>query len=261
MGEGPSDGPAGRSLNWRLIERRGSVRAVVEQIAQLIQAGELRFGDRLPPERALAEQLSVSRVTIRKACRVLAGAGVLEIRSGMGRRSGTIVRSELVPRGLLPGPFSIPLEEIWSVLEARRLLEPRVAQLAGLRATAEDHAELERILELQQQAVDDTRRVRLLDPSFHLAIARATHNPTVVALMQGMLHRLELTRDVPVEPGEAERTIDVHTRTLAAIVTRDPAAIDVAMDEHLAMMENSWRAARGRDVREIPDFLQPRARD
>lgn len=248
-----------RPLSLRLIEERGSVRAVVEQIAHVIQSGELRFGDRLPPERTLAERLSVSRVTVRKACHVLADAGVLEIHSGMGRRSGTVVRSELVPRGLLPGPHSIPFAEIWGVLEARRLLEPRVAQLAGLRATAGDHREIARILELQRDAVDDTQQVRLLDPSFHLAIARATHNPTVVALMQGMLHRLELTRDVPVESGEAERTIAVHERTLAAIRTGDPSAIDVAMDEHLAIMEETWRAASGRTLPPgLPEFLHPR---
>jgi len=258
MVSGSLNGPSG-PLSLRLIEERGSVRAVVEQIAQVVQSGELRFGDRLPPERTLAEQLSVSRVTVRKACHVLAEAGVLEIRSGVGRRSGTLVRSELVPRGLLPGPHSIPLAEIWGVLEARRLVEPRVAQLAGLRATADDHRELERILELQRQAIDDTHQVRLLDPSFHLAIARATHNSTVVALMQGMLHRLELTREVPVEPGEAQRTIAVHERTLAAILMRDPRAIDVAMDEHLAIMEDTWRAASGRTLPPgLPEFLQPR---
>jgi GntR family transcriptional regulator, transcriptional repressor for pyruvate dehydrogenase complex len=254
---GSLNGPSG-ALSLRLIEQRGSVRAVVEQIAQVIQSGELRFGDRLPPERTLAEQLSVSRVTVRKACHVLAEAGVLETRSGMGRSSGTVVRSELVPRGLLPGPHSIPFAEIWGVLEARRLLEPRVAQLAGLRATADDHRELERILELQRRAVDDTEQVRLLDPSFHLAIARATHNPTVVALMQGMLHRLELTRNVPIEPGEAQRTIAVHERTLAAILERDPRAIDVAMDEHLAIMEETWRAVSGRTLPPgLPEFLHP----
>lgn len=257
MASGSLEGPSG-PLSLRLIEQRGSVRAVVEQIAQVIQSGELRIGDRLPPERTLAEQLSVSRVTVRKACHVLADAGVLEIRSGLGRRSGTVVRSELVPRGLLPGPRSIPFTEIWGVLEGRRLLEPRVAQLAGLRATAEDHGQLERILDLQRHAVDDVQQVRLLDPSFHLAIARATHNPTVVALMQGMLHRLELTRDVPVEPGEAERTIAVHERTLAALVARDSHAIDIAMDEHLAIMEESWRAASGGTLPPgLPDFLHP----
>lgn len=246
------------TLQLPRIEPRGSVRAVVERLGEAIQAGELRFGDRLPSERALAEQLSVSRMTVRKACHVLEEVGVLEIRSGLGRRSGALVRSELVPRGLLPGPYSIPLGEISGVLEARRLVEPRVAQLAGLRATEDDHEEMRRIIELQRQAVDDPQQVRLLDPPFHLAIARATHNSTVVALMQGLLHRLELTRQVPVEPGEVERTLAVHERTFEAVRRRDPKAIDIAMDEHLRIMEDTWRAASGRTLpRGALDFLHP----
>jgi GntR family transcriptional repressor for pyruvate dehydrogenase complex len=238
------------------------VRDVVAQLSEAIQGGELRFGDRLPAERTLAAELDVSRTTLRKAIRQLAEAGVLQIRSGAGRRSGTIVRSELVPTELLRSTSSLPLGEISGVLQARRLLEPRVAQLAGFAATADDLAELEQVIELQRGAIEDIDQVRRLDPSFHLAIARATHNETVVMLMQALLQRLDLTRAVAVEEDEAERTIEIHERTLAAIAGRDPYRIEVTMDEHLRILERTWQLESGHTLpRQVPDFLQPSDED
>ena len=103
---------------------RGSVGDVVAELSEAIRGGELRFGDPLPAERTLAAQLDVSRTTLRKGIRILADAGVLEIRSGVGSKSGTVVRSELVPAELLGRPAP-PIGEISGVLQARRLLEPR----------------------------------------------------------------------------------------------------------------------------------------
>jgi DNA-binding FadR family transcriptional regulator len=238
---------------------RGSVHDVVVTLGESIRSGELRFGDRLPAERALAARLDVSRTTLRKGIRVLAEAGVLEIHSGEGSRSGTLVRSELVPAELLGRP-ALPIAEISGVLQARRLFEPRVAQLAGFAATEDDLAEMARVIELQREAaaVDDVEQVRRLDPSFHLAIARATHNETVVMLMQALLQRLDLTRRPTIVEGEAEHTVGLHERTLAAIAGGDPARIEIAMDEHLSVLERSWQHDSGRRLpREVPDFLQP----
>jgi GntR family transcriptional repressor for pyruvate dehydrogenase complex len=238
---------------------RGSVQDVVASLSESIRRGDLRFGDRLPAERTLAARLDVSRTTLRKGIRVLADAGVLEIQSGAGRRSGSVVRSELVPAELLR-PATMPIGEISDVLQARRLFEPRVAQLAGFAATEEDLAEIARVLDQQREAAarGDIAGVRGLDPSFHLAIARATHNETVVALMQTLLQRLNLPRQPSVAEGEAEWTIEIHSRTLAAIAGRDPYRIEVTMDEHLGMLERSWQLDHGRDLpREVPDFLQP----
>lgn len=239
---------------------RGNVQDVVTVLSERIRRGDLRFGDRLPAERALAASLNVSRTTLRKGIRVLADAGVLEILSGVGRRSGTVVRSELVPAELIGRPAP-PISEISGVLQARRLLEPRVAQLAGYAATEEDLAEIAQVIEQQREAAaaGDVERVRQLDPSFHLEIARATHNETVVVLMQTLLLRLDLTRRPTVGEREAELTVDIHERTLAAIAGGDPFRIEVTMDEHLRMLESSWERDSGRDLpRAVPDFLQRR---
>ena len=240
------------------VEARGTVRQVVERIAEPIRLGRLRFGDRLPAERSLAQQLGVSRETVRKAVRTLVDAGVLEVVAGQGSRSGIHVRSDLIPPELLHGPASLPIGEISGVLEARRLFEPRVAQLAGLLASEDDFAELEGVVDLQRDVAADPQRVRELDAPFHLALARATHNATVVALMQTLFQRLEVAKRFAIEPGEAERAIDVHERTLAAVMSRDLEAIERVMDEHLAILERAWARESGRALpREVPDFLLP----
>ena len=138
---------------------------------------------------------------------LLVDAGVLEVTSGRGSRSGIHVRSDLIPPELSAGPASLPIGEISGVLEARRLFEPRVAQLAGLLATEDDFAELQGVIDLQRELAAEPQRVRELDAPFHLALARATHNATVVALMHTLFERLEVAKRFAIERGEAERTI------------------------------------------------------
>ncbi len=245
-----------RTFTARKIDGRATHHDVIAQLTSAIALGTLRFGDRLPSERTLAEEFGVSRATVRKASQVLADAAVLEIRSGHGPNSGIYVRSDVVPPGLAASGEELPLDEIAGVLEARRLFEPRVAQLAGFLATPDDLSELERIIEAQRDVADDTMRVRGLDPSFHLAIARATHNATLVALMQTLQQRLRLARHPLPLADEARLTIEIHERTAEAIASRDPDLIELTMLEHLGVLEDAWRQQTGREViRRAPDFL------
>jgi GntR family transcriptional repressor for pyruvate dehydrogenase complex len=249
-------GARGRPFAGQEIPGRATHHDVVAQLAGAIQLGSLRFGDRLPSERTLAEQFGVSRATVRKASQVLADASVLEIRSGRGSASGIYVRSDVVPASLTASGDELPLEEIAGVLEARRLFEPRVAQLAGFLATPDDLGELERIIDAQRQVAADTMQVRGLDASFHLAIARATHNVTLVGLMQTLQQRLKLARHPLPLTEEARVTIEMHERTLEAIATRDPDLIETTMLEHLGILEEAWRHQTGREIiRRAPDFL------
>jgi GntR family transcriptional repressor for pyruvate dehydrogenase complex len=247
------------AFEFKQVEARGTVRQVVELIAEPIRLGQLRFGDRLPSERTLAAQLGVSRETVRKAVRTLADAGVLEVTSGRGSNSGIHVRSDLIPPELRHGPADFPIGEISGVLESRRLFEPRVVQLAGLLATEDDFAALQEVIDDQRAGVADPHRVRQLDARFHLALARATHNATVVALMQTLFQRLEVAKRFAIEPGEAERTIEVHEQTLAALMRRDLNLIERVMDAHLSILEHAWERESGRALpRKVPDFLLPR---
>ncbi len=235
----------------------------VEQIAERVRHGDFGTGDRLPSERDLAAALRVSRPTLREAVRVLSEAGVLEVRSGSG--GGIYVASDYVPIEILRSKSDLRLGEVAGVLEARRMVEPRVAQLAALNAREDDFAALQAIIDRQQELVDagdvlaNEDHFLQLDTQFHLRIARATGNTTIVNMIRMLFKRLEIARDLAMhDPPIAAWVIDVHERTLGAIRSADYARIEQVMDEHLAGMERAWEKATDRVlVREVPDFLRP----
>jgi GntR family transcriptional regulator, transcriptional repressor for pyruvate dehydrogenase complex len=246
------------SFEFQPIETRGTAGAAMQAIATVIRQGGLAVGDRLPSERVLSQQMGVSRQTIRKAIHSLASAGILDIRSGQGPRSGAHVRTNVIPLELLGSGSATPpnISEIAGVLEARRLFEPRVAVLAGFLMTGADHDAIREVIERQRQAVD-LEGVRDLDARFHIGIAQATQNRTIVVLMQGLMEQLDVARHVvALDPDEQSQTIDIHERTLEAIASRDQRRIEATMDEHLRMMETAWERASGRALpRTVPDFL------
>ena len=94
--------------------------------------------------------------------------------------------------------------------------------------------------------------------AINLALARATHNATVVALMHTLFERLEVAKRFAIEPGEAERAIDIHECTLAALMSRELHAIERVMDAHLSILERAWERESGRALpRQVPEFLLP----
>ena len=226
------------------VRTRHTFEEAAGQIAEKVRAGELRSGDKLPTERDLAVQMEISRPTLREAARVLVDAGVLEVRRGPG--GGMFVTSDVVPVELVRRRSSDRLSEVAPVLEARRLLEPGVAQLAAQRASPEDLAALERSIEAMRTIVargyrpDDEERFLQLDMQFHLALARAAGNPTVETLMRTLLRQLEIARDMAMHvPLVPDWTIAIHERTVAAVVSGDPAEVAAVMDEHLAQLERT----------------------
>jgi len=245
------------------LATRRTFEEAVAQIAEKVRAGELHVGDRLPSERELAARMQISRPTLREAIKVLTEARVLEVRRGQA--GGIFVASELVPRELLRTTTQMRVSEVAGVLEARRLLEPRVAQLAAVHAGEDDFTAMEATIERQRELAGSKEFLRhedlflQLDAKFHLAIARATRNSTIVSLMRSLFRRLEIARDMAVHaPLVPEWVIEIHERTLSAIRAADFDVIDEVMDEHLAQLEQIWERETGRGlVRPLPDFLQP----
>jgi GntR family transcriptional regulator, transcriptional repressor for pyruvate dehydrogenase complex len=239
------------------VSTRRTFEEAVDQIAHAIIAGDLHVGDRLPSERELSGLMRISRPTLREAVKILVDAGVLVVQAGP--RGGMYVRSELVPRGVIRERSSLRISEVSGVLEARRLFEPRVAQLASLYATEDDFEAMQRTIELQREHADNRERFVQLDVRFHIAIARATRNATIVELMQMLLKRLEIALDMAIrEPQEPRHALELHERTLASIKSGDPEDIELAMDEHLAFLEKVWEQENSRArLRRIPDFLLP----
>lgn len=207
------------------------------QIRALIESGHFRPGDRLPPERELARQLAISRPSLREALSALQALGLIRTRRGGGvyvaegdsdGRSAVLLSAE-----------DSPLE----LLEARQLLEPQVAALAATRRTAEDLAELERLLRELAGELAEGRHSVARAVAFHLAIARAAHNATLLRAMRAVAERLSSPAWHAVKerelsgPPRARRYHAEHERIYQAILRGSARAAAREMRAHLASLQ------------------------
>jgi GntR family transcriptional repressor for pyruvate dehydrogenase complex len=217
---------------------------IVAQIIALIRTGQLRPGDRLPPERDLAQHFGVSRVTVRDALRVLEGRGLVEIR--MGARGGafvTVPSTELVSEGLrdLVTMTALSPED---VVEARLIMELGIVDLVLANATDADLAGLRELCATAQEAVERGQYDTELSTEFHARLAAATHNEAVAKLSETFRGPLRLAL-VRAREGKEEgaqvahrRSVDDHVAILDALNRRDRAAVRRRLADHLVRATN-----------------------
>jgi GntR family transcriptional repressor for pyruvate dehydrogenase complex len=238
---------AGRPADWPGVEPIKSARIygeIVRQVKQLIAEGKLKSGDRLPPERDLAEKFVVSRTSVREALRALESRGLIEIRAGDGAFVRDIsVETLIEPLALVILPHR---EAVGELFEARRLLEPAIATLAARRATPGEIAEMERILEAQAKEVAEGRTGVAQDAAFHAALASSAHNRAISRIVNALMDLLTQSREESLQtPGRPARSHQDHLRILEAIRRRDEMAAHRAVLDHLIAVEGLVMGAQG----------------
>src|SRR4051794_8427628 len=208
---------------------RNAFEVTVERLAQSIRLGVLVGGERLPPERELAETLGVSRVTLREAIGALRSAGLIESRRGRG--GGTFVVSPRASRARTTNRQ--PGADMEDMLDLRRIVEPGAAALAATRTlTAADRATLLRFL--RESTTCSAGRRRLADSRLHMAIAAASESPSVVSVVGDVQLKLtEALRRIPVIPANIEHSDRQHAAVVAAILAGEPDVARSTMEEHL----------------------------
>lgn len=211
---------------------RNAFEVTVERLAQGIRLGVLVDGERLPPERELADTFGVSRVTLREAIKALREARLLESRRGRG--GGTFVvaptRERARSREKIGRSIAHSLED---ALALRRVVEPGAAALAaGRTLTASDRASLLRYLEA---ATDCTPRARrLADSRLHLAIAALGGSASVTAVVADVQMRLdELLRAIPVISANIAHSDRQHAAVVDAILGGHADRARTEMEEHV----------------------------
>ncbi|HKC10729.1 MAG TPA: FadR/GntR family transcriptional regulator [Vicinamibacteria bacterium] len=226
-------------MEWHKVEPINSPRIyeeIVRQIRTLISEGKLKSGDRLPPERDLAERFRVSRASVREALRSLESMGLIEIRLG----EGTFVREISVDSLIEPLALVIltQREAVGELFEARRLLEPPIAGLAARRSTKEEVQEMERILEEQGKEVAAGGTGLAQDAAFHAAIASSTNNRAITRIVHAVIDLLTQSREESLQiAGRPTRSHQDHLRILEAIRGRRSAAARRAMLDHVVAVE------------------------
>ncbi|MBS0500098.1 MAG: FadR family transcriptional regulator [Burkholderiaceae bacterium] len=228
------------------VEPQRLYRQIANQLRALIDNGEFAPGARLPAERDLAQQLGVSRPSVREALIALEVERCVEVRTG----SGVYVLERTKP--------SAPAAEAtgWGPLElirARRAIEGEVAALAARNArVADDEAIADAITGMKVEIDRGGAMLQDSDREFHLAIARAAGNAVLAETIEGYLGARYSTLSKRLggyfETSRAWRTtVDEHERVRAAILARNPEDARSAMIEHLDKVHQrfsaSWRQA------------------
>ena len=234
---------------WPSLEPVRSTRIyeeIVRQIRVLISDGHLKSGDRLPPERDLAERFRVSRTSVREAMRALESRGLIAIRPGEGAFVQEVsVETLIEPLALV---ILAQRQTIVDLYEARRLLEPPIARLAALRASPEEVAEMTRILDQQANEVAAGRTGLAEDAAFHAALVHSTHNRAITRIVTTLMDLLAQSREEFLSiPGRPVRSHGDHRHILAAVQARDPRRAEQAMLAHIVGVE---RLVMGREAGE-----------
>ncbi len=202
-----------------------------------IRSGSWRANAKLPTERALSQQLGVPRSAVRDALAVLENGGTVTRIIG----SGTYVRETEpgAPAGDAETGAASPAE----IMEARLLLEPRLAQLAAINADRADFARFDECI-AQGDAADDFEAFEHWDAALHQAIARSTHNRLVIELYAMITRARDLTewgelkrRSLSAERREHYRRD--HHAIVAALQARDAARAEAALLGHLERVRSN----------------------
>ncbi len=199
-------------------------RAVITALARYVASAQITPGMRLPPERALADALRVSRATIREALKRWEGLGIIEMRKG----SGSYLKTPVSPDSIHL-PITVSQGDVFGLfhaIEVRRSLESEAAAICAERATDAEIATIATKLSIMEVAfVERQGDCADEDWEFHLTIIRTTGNPLfeqIVTAMHGLFHRFwERPLDIPAF-GQA--SFPYHRTLYEAIARRDPNA-------------------------------------
>ncbi|MBV5317923.1 MAG: FadR family transcriptional regulator [Desulfobulbaceae bacterium] len=213
---------------------------IADQIRESILAGDFSPGDKLPPERELAEMFSVSRPSVREALNILSSSGLVMSYQG----GGTVVLSlvEAGQGGSLSELIRTQQERALEVIEVRKCMESWTSFFAAQRALPEDLRRMEEILVGMERNLEGKLPSEDLDANLHIVIARATHNIVWLHLMQSIFDAMKefqrgVWRAVYLTVEDHQLLYTHHAAIVKAIRDRDAEGAREAMMHHLTFAE------------------------
>lgn len=250
---------------FKPIKPRRITEEIIQQIKDLIAQGILKPGERLPPEREMAQKLRVSRPTLREALHALEQLGLVESVQG----DGTYVRD--VGEQALKDPLCFLIREsnhrIVELAEFRTATETWAAGIAAERIQARDVNLLQEILQEMEDGLRKGRPIHDLDAEFHLTIARATHNSIYFHVANTIFYLFaEVTRlsheQIFTTKEDQEGLLEEHKRIFHALKMGDARSARRLMHQHLLKTEKwfkrtevIWNAQGGSEGDEKKDTL------
>lgn len=213
---------------------------VASQIVEMISAGQILAGEKLPSEHQLCQTLGVGRSTLREALRSLSFVGMVKMRPG----EGSFVAdgpSRFVDRVLQQGLLNTE-KDVRDLAETRIVIETELAALCAQRAAEEDFQRLELLISKMQQSFESGDAGFLpLDLEFHFAIAAGSQNKVLSQVLRTIRALLEeyIARSLEV-PGSAAIAIQHHRAILKAVKQRNSQKARAAMLKHLQTFQRGY---------------------
>ena len=212
---------------------------IVDYIKELIVDGRLKFSDKLPSERDLAERFNVGRPTVREAIRTLELIGLVEVFPG---HKGTTIRNPELNtymeslREQMSWMIQIERTALQQLSEVRDGLETRIALLAAERATKKQLKEMQTILDDMKSCTNDINAYLEKGIEFHSVMARATQNPIFFAVWNAFADIIfkyyrDLLKDL--DKKILKKLYKVNVDVYGAILSKDPDKIHQAMSQHI----------------------------
>ena len=218
--------------------------AVIRQIEKLILRGILRPGERLPPERELAERLNVSRPSLRDAIGALQAAGLLSAKAGAGVYVADVLGSAFAPA--LVELFARHDEAVFDYLSFRRDMEGLAAERAATHGSDTDLAVVQAVYDKMEAAHGKRNgdEEAQLDAQFHMAIIEASHNVVMLHMMRSMYELLRggvfYNRQVMFKQRTTRAALlDQHRAINDALQGRDATQARAAVETHLDYVEEA----------------------
>jgi DNA-binding FadR family transcriptional regulator len=241
----PARAPELDKLIFRPVAARNTFEETVERLAHAIKLGVVLPGERFPPERVLAPQLGISRVTLREALRALEQGGYIESRRGRNggayvtRRNGAVGSARTAKRRLRAMG-----ETLTDTLQFRRALEPSAAQLAAEHAGERDTAHL--LMLADNAAASSQDEYRANDLRLHVAIADLTGSPSLVDAIAKLQTQLsDLLGAFPIVEASIHHSDQQHHALVAAIRRGQPVKARQHMEAHIDATANLIRGFLG----------------
>jgi GntR family transcriptional repressor for pyruvate dehydrogenase complex len=223
---------------FELLQHKRISEEVVDMIIQRIRTGDLEVGQKLPPERVLAEEMGVSRTSLREALRALESMGYLHSVTG----GGNYVNSVSLEHVLSPLSAMVAQDKnlAFDIIEVRRHLEVHMAALAAKNATKQQVSQIYGSILNMQSEIEAGGNGVLGDNQFHLEIARASQNKAFAIIVELIAELLAESRKATLDiPGQPVKSIDDHMVIFEAIRAGDEQKAAAAMSEHLVKAQNN----------------------
>lgn len=221
------------------INRKSISTTIVDYIKDSIYQGKFQAGEKMPPERELAQMMNVSRNTIREAYKILAAQGYLTIRHG----NGVFVTDAEGQIKNITAAFFVKNDQIAELFSIRKLLETHAVKCAVEHYRPQYGTELMNILDDAQSVLksnESYEQLAVLDQKFHLALTRMSGNSVLLRIMMNLIDLLGEARTESIGiAGRAEKSLQEHRQIATAIVESDAALAQQYMLEHLESVERS----------------------